>query len=175
MLPLSCLTVGILLIGWCAVLFLCQIYLLELCPKCSILVLSDRTTFPTYFWDISDVFLQNDTELGSFSLWDKVSVFSTLPIIHRWRRREIVVTCTTQLVLARNCCSIFSHFEDGGLHCFQWYIQSFCSLLMSDIFAEVPLMLWKLCVDRQLEDVASRMSGKHSRATEIYQGMIKLI
>ncbi len=45
MLPPPCITVGMVLFWWCAVLFLCQTYLLELWPKSSNLVSSDHNTF----------------------------------------------------------------------------------------------------------------------------------
>ncbi len=45
MLPPPCFTVGMVFLWWCAVLFLCQTYLLELWPKSSTLVSSDHNAF----------------------------------------------------------------------------------------------------------------------------------
>ncbi len=49
MLPPPCFTVGMVFFWWCAVLFLCQTYHLELWPKSSTLVPSDQNISPHAF------------------------------------------------------------------------------------------------------------------------------
>ena len=109
MLPPPCITVGMVFFWWCAVLFWRQTYLLELWPKSSTLVSSDHKTFSHMFLgDFRCVFAKCSLAWRFFFV-RKGFGLATLP--HSpdiWRIREIVVTCTTQPVLARYSCSSFN-------------------------------------------------------------------
>ena len=109
MLPPPCFSVGMVFFWWCAGWFLRQTYLLELWPKSSTLVSSDHNTFShMLLGDFRCVFAKCSLAWMFFFV-RKGFRLATLP--HSpdiWRIREIVVTCTTQPVLARYSCSSFN-------------------------------------------------------------------